>query len=319
MEHINYSNIKGIKPSNQDEVILAGGLKYQVLISWKDKINKKERFGFNNDYIAFLPGKKSNEGYLWVNHEYIHPLFFSAKPNEEKTIEDVKEEMRNVGGSFFKVYKTLKTWIKNNLSINGTHIQRELKGEQYYELKTHQSRKKSISTTRTFAKETKNYNLIKEAVSNFANNCAFKLRNEKSCCSKLTVFLMTNFHKPNIKQHHPKTTLFFSTATNDSLEISSMAIKALNTIYKVNCAYKKAGVIVHQITPEKEIQISLFNKIDREKRRNLMQSVDKINIIMGRNKVRLASQGYEKKWELKQEQLSPCYTTQIKDILTIQI
>ena len=50
-----------------------------------------------------------------------------------------------------------------------------------------------------------------------------------------------------------------------------------------------------------------------------MRSVDKINIIMGRNKVRLASQGYEKKWELRQEQLSPCYTTQIKDILTIQI
>ena len=49
-----------------------------------------------------------------------------------------------------------------------------------------------------------------------------------------------------------------------------------------------------------------------------MRSVDKINIIMGRNKVRLASQGYEKN-ELRQEQLSPCYTTQIKDILTIQI
>ena len=98
-----------------------------------------------------------------------------------------------------------------------------------------------------------------------------------------------------------------------------MAIKALNIIYKANCAYKKAGVIVHQITPEKEVQISLFNKIDREKRRSLMQSVDKINILMGRDKVRLASQGYEKKWELKQEQLSPCYTTQVKDILTIQI
>ena len=110
IEHINYSNIKGIKPSNQDEVILADGLKYQILISWKDKINKKERFGFNNDYIAFLPAEKVNEGYLWVNHEYIHPLFFSAKPNEEKTIEDVKEEMRNVGGSFIKVYKTFKKW-----------------------------------------------------------------------------------------------------------------------------------------------------------------------------------------------------------------
>ena len=38
IEHINYSNIKGIKPSNQDEVILADGLKYQILISWKDPL-----------------------------------------------------------------------------------------------------------------------------------------------------------------------------------------------------------------------------------------------------------------------------------------
>ena len=130
---------------------------------------------------------------------------------------------------------------------------------------------------------------------------------------------MTNFYKTKTKQHHSKTTLCFSTATNDSLEISSMAIKALNTIYKVNYAYKKAGVIVHQITPEKEVQISLFNNIDREKRKNLMQSIDKINVLMGKNKVRLASQGDEKQWTMKQEQLSPCYTTQIQDILTIQI
>ncbi|MBF24943.1 MAG: alkaline phosphatase [Flavobacteriales bacterium] len=110
IQYINSLNIKGIEPSNQDDVILADGLKYQVLISWKDKINKNERFGFNNDYIAFLYGKNINEGYLWVNHEYIHPLFFSAKSNEEKTIDDIKEEMRNVGGSFFRVYKKLNTW-----------------------------------------------------------------------------------------------------------------------------------------------------------------------------------------------------------------
>jgi len=121
IEYINYSNIKGIKPSNKDEVILADGLNYKILVSWKDKINKKDKFGFNNDYIAFLPGKTSDEGYLWVNHEYIHPLFFSAKSNEEKTIEDIKEEMRNVGGSFFKVYKDIKTW---KIDINDKFNQR---------------------------------------------------------------------------------------------------------------------------------------------------------------------------------------------------
>ncbi len=141
IQYINQQKIQGISPSKIDDVVLAEGLKYQVLISWKDSINKKEFFGFNNDYIAFIPGKKSNEGFLWVNHEYIHPLFFSAKPNNQKTLEDVKEEMRNVGGSFFRVYKNFKTWkidlnnkfnhrvsaldkitFDNNINIKGSSI-----------------------------------------------------------------------------------------------------------------------------------------------------------------------------------------------------
>ena len=110
VQYINQSKMQGISPSSKDEVILADNLKYEILISWKDKINKQDTFGFNNDYIAFIPGKNSSEGFLWVNHEYIHPLFFSGKPNNQKTIDDVKEEMRNVGGSFFRVYKNFKTW-----------------------------------------------------------------------------------------------------------------------------------------------------------------------------------------------------------------
>ena len=93
----------------------------------------------------------------------------------------------------------------------------------------------------------------------------------------------------------------------------------MQIIYNNNCAYKKAGVIVHKTTPDKEIQISLFNEINRKKRRKLMHSLDSINMMMGKDKVRLASQGFEEKWQKKQEQLSPCYTTQIEDILTIKI
>ena len=110
LKYLNQSEIKGIEPSKLDDVILAEGLNYEILISWKDKINKKEFFGFNNDYIAFLPGDNNNEGYLWVNHEYIDPLFFSNKPNRLKTIDDVQEEMRNVGGSFLKIVKQSKNW-----------------------------------------------------------------------------------------------------------------------------------------------------------------------------------------------------------------
>ena len=210
-------------------------------------------------------------------------------------------------------------WIRRNFSVNGVRLQKELQGEKLYDLELNPKRKKSICTTRSFGKEITDYKRIKEAVSTFANTCATKLRKEKSCCSKISVFLMTNPYKPNAKQYHPYITLDFQTPTNDSAEIVSMANTALKRIYRDDCIYKKAGVIVQNTTPQEEVQMSLFDTIDRDKRRKLMYSVDKINMLMGKDKIRLASQGFERRWKLRQEKLSPCYTTRFADILTIDI
>jgi len=210
-------------------------------------------------------------------------------------------------------------WIRKNFSVNGVRLQKELKGEKCYDLELKTQRKKSICKSSSFGTEVKDFNKLKEAVSTFANACATKLRKQKSCCSKISVFITTNSFKPNVKQYTPSITLNFQTPTNDSAEIVSMANKALGIIYRNDCVYKKAGVIVGNTTPQEEVQMSLFDTIDREKRRNLMYSVDKINILMGKDKVRLASQGFKRRWKLRQEKLSPCYTTQFADILTIKI
>ena len=155
--------------------------------------------------------------------------------------------------------------------------------------------------------------------STFANNCSTKLRKEKSCCSKITVFLKTNPYKPKTKQYNPHISLSFDTPTNDSIEIVSMANKALKSIYRNDYIYKKAGVVVHNTTPQEEIQMSFFDNIDRQKRKKMMYSVDKINMLMGKDKIHLASQGFKKRWKIAQEQLSPCYTTRFSDILKIKI
>ena len=81
---------------------------------------------------------------------------------------------------------------------------------------------------------------------------------------------------------------------------------------------KKAGVIVHNTTPQDEIQMSFFDNIDRKKKK-MMYSIDKINMLMGKDKIQLASQGFKKMEKIAQEQLSPCYTTRFSDILKIKI
>ena len=105
--------------------------------------------------------------------------------------------------------------------------------------------------------------------------------------------------------------------TNDSMEIVKIAIKVLKSIYRDDCIYKKAGVIVGRIVTQEKTQLSLFDSLDREKRKRINVTVDKINAIMGKNKVKLAVQGNARKWKLKQEKLSPCYTTRFTDILEV--
>ncbi len=104
--------IQGIQPTNVDELVLATGLSYEILIKWRDPINKTERFGFNNDFIGLL--QNDNESaILWVNHEYIHPLFIAGNL---RTLEAVDAERREVGGSILRIKREGKQWkfIRND-------------------------------------------------------------------------------------------------------------------------------------------------------------------------------------------------------------
>ncbi len=210
-------------------------------------------------------------------------------------------------------------WIKRHLSINGVKLQKELKGEICHPLETTIQRKKNICTARSFGTEIKELRKLREAVSSHANTCATKLRKEKSCCSTISVFLSTNPFKPQAKQYHPYRVFNLDVPTNDSIEIVRFALKGLDQIYRSDCIYKKAGVIVGRTIPESQVQLSLFDNLDRDKRREINSVVDTINSKMGRNKVKLAVQGTGRKWKLRQEKLSPCYTTRFSDILEVRI
>lgn len=112
----------GLQPSLEDKLKLANGFDYSVLASWKDQINASgDRFGYNNDFIAYIPlENRTNEGLMWVNHEYVHPLFTSGHVIDDnyfrKTKEQATAEMKEVGGSIVHIKKNGKRWevVKNS-------------------------------------------------------------------------------------------------------------------------------------------------------------------------------------------------------------
>jgi DNA polymerase V len=210
-------------------------------------------------------------------------------------------------------------WIRRNMSVNGVRLQTELFGEVCYPLELKRNRKKNICTASSLAVEVKELTKLKEAISSHANTCSKKLRKEKSCCTSISVFINTNPFKPQAKQYNPYKVIQLDVPTNDSMEIVKTAIKGLESIYRGDCVYKKTGVIVGKIVPQEQVQLSLFDKLDREKRKSINKAVDKLNSTMGRDKVKLAVQGSGRKWKLKQEKLSPSYTTLLSDMLEVRI
>ena len=212
-----------------------------------------------------------------------------------------------------------ESWIRTNMKVNGLRMVKELKGIPCYELELTSSRKKNICTSRSFGMEVKELKDLKEAVANHATMCAMKLRKEKSLATSILVFIKTNPFKNEDFQYNNAQKIIMKVPSNDSMEITKNALLLLNRIYKKGYSYKKAGVIVSDIVPEGSRQLSLFTNKDPFKVNNVMKAIDKVNQAMGRNKVRLAVQGFDRKWRLKQEKLSPCYTTRFSDILTVKL
>lgn len=104
----------GIAPSSADELVLAKGLKAQILIQWGEALDALGdlRFGFNNDFTAFVPfAGNPAEGVLWVNHEYASPLFLHGQTDSsKKSLSQVEAEMRAVGGSLVHIRQDGDQW-----------------------------------------------------------------------------------------------------------------------------------------------------------------------------------------------------------------
>ena len=212
-----------------------------------------------------------------------------------------------------------ESWVRNNMTVNGLRMIKELKGISCLPLEYETQRKKNICTSRSFGMDVKKHHELEEAVASYASTCAMKLRKEKSLTSSILVFVKTNPFKDLNSQYNASQKIILDVPTNDSMEIISQALSVLKRIYKDGFNYKKAGVIVGDIVSEESRQLSLFTTQDIFKTKNIMNAMDDINRKMGRNKVRLAVQGFDRKWRLKQEKLSPCYTTRFEDVLEVKI
>ena len=207
-------------------------------------------------------------------------------------------------------------WILKNFSIIEWKLKKELEGIPTLELEIPKI-KKSIATTRSFETTFSDIDNIKERISTFATSCAEKLRKQGSSCHMIVVLLSSDRHKKNIPQHRTNKSVILSYPTDSSLVISNAAIDAVVSIFKSGVKYKRAGVIVTGLVPTDNHQLNLFLN-ENPKHKSLMSVFDQLNTKFGDYKIKIANQDLKRTWKMRQEHLSPRYTTAINEILKVK-
>ena len=206
-------------------------------------------------------------------------------------------------------------WVKNKMSIVGLRLKRELQGESVLGLDLRKT-KKNIATTRSFDKTITDFEGLRERIATFASVCSEKLRKQKSCCHQIIIFIRTDRFKEE-RPYYFSRVITLPYGSNSAITLVQYATLALKSIYKTGLNYKKAGVIVCDLVPENALQFDLFDN-ENPKHKQLMQAIDLTNKKLGNTKIKLASQDIQRTWKMKQEKLSPRYTTSINEIFVVK-
>ncbi len=218
------------------------------------------------------------------------------------------------------VHKLNPEWVRKNMTVMGERLLNELKGIPSIEWRDAMKPKKGICTARSFGKLLSEKKDIQEAVANYASSCAAKLRLQNSCAGAINILIQTNIHRTQDKQYARSVSLRMPVATNSTKKIIAFALKGLDIIYRTGYNFKKAGVTVSSIIPDTQVQQSLFETPGADQKdQQVMKMLDSVNKRFGKDLVRFAVQGYSRQWQLRQMHLSPCYTTDINQVLKIKI
>ena len=212
------------------------------------------------------------------------------------------------------------SWIRKEMTVTGVRTWKELRGDSCISI-DELPHKKSICTSRSFAEQGLNQlRDMEEAVANFAAQCSRKLKEQHTVCQSITVFAHTSRFRTDMPQDYIHSTVHLQVPTNDHQELVAWAIKILRDHWKDNDRYwyKKTGVIAWNICKDYAIQSSLFDTINREKQAALAKAIDEINRKNGHNTIRVAVQGFEKTWHLKNEYISQQYTTNLDDVIVVK-
>jgi DNA polymerase V len=211
-------------------------------------------------------------------------------------------------------------YVEKRFTVTGLRTWYELRGTPCLKMEFVQPDKKGINTGRSFGVKTDDYRTIEDALCAFVQNSAPKLREQGSLCGRIQVFLMTSQFEVAHKRKSASWQMDIAIPTNITQELLRYAVSCLKRIYRPGFPYQKVGVYMTGFVPESGKQIYLLDDTaKRDRLTKVSRLADKLNDRFGKDTVRFAAMGYEQQWKMRQNFLSPRYTTRLGEVLKIGV
>ncbi len=261
---------------------------------------------------------KSTNGSCWIDP-------FNEKNSYYRILESVEvgdvwgvgrklsARFRNVGiRNAWQLSQTSSKWLSSQAGVNGLRLHSELSGIAVHQLEDHKKPQKNLMASRSFGSTVQDLYELEIAVATFASQAANRLRRFNQTTGLFGIFLK---YKDGDQVKYQSASAKLMRQSNDTSELTAIAIGLLKKLYNSDFGYKKAGVFAYDLASADIEQQVLFDNKDRTRQKSYMNAIDEINRRYGPSSIKIATvNSVKSSWRVKSEKLSPAYTTSWKDL-----
>jgi len=221
------------------------------------------------------------------------------------------EHLRRVG------IATVGTLRQASLNTLRTHfgvvmerIVSELHGISCLGLDEVETPRQQIIASRSFGAPVMSLDELAEAVSTYVARASERLRGQESVCGAIHVTIETSRFKEHDQPYMNSVTIPLPDASDDVRVLTGAALLGLRRIFRTGHRYKKAGVVLMDLSSAAIRQYSLFESGTVSlQSAQVMSTMDAVNSLYGRDTLRLGSEGIKPRWTTRADNRTPRYTT----------
>ncbi len=185
----------------------------------------------------------------------------------------------------------------------------ELRGVACLDWADHAPPKQQIIASRSFGRPVTALVELQAAVAHHLARAAVKLRRQRSQAQALQVVLRPHRERAAAAADPVAGVVRLAVPSADSAVLTQVAARGVAALHQPGRRYQGAGVMLLELRPATRAQGDWVTAGEDERAAARLAVLDRINARWGRGALRLAREGFQQPWAMRQERRSPAYTT----------